>query len=245
MTPVIDLNRDDDVVRELLAPFARVQPVTFRRRPSRERLRRFRPLVAVPVGVIALAAVGAGAAVGTGVLPWWKHHEAIMALPFFTSADPAALPGSIVNISAPGPEGTTFEVVTNDTEMVGTVQQHCWGIFAEDAQGRPQGAVLRGCGPAGALVARGDPRQVPSGATTYAVFSGAPSGATYAVFTGPTPVSTAATVALVAGDGDTVTTEPVEGGYYLVYAPTEQAAGRLVFYDQRGRVVDELASPNP
>lgn len=240
MTRVIELDGDDHLVRELLAPFARVHPVTFRRRASRERMRRFRPLAAVAVGVIALAAVGAGTAIGTGVLPWWKHHEAVMALPFFTSADPAALPGSIVHISAPGPEGMTFEFVTNDTEMVGTVQQHCSGLFAKDAQGRPVGGFPVECGPASAFHP-----QAPSGETTYTNFLGAPSGAPYAVFTGPTPVSTAATVTLVAGNGDAVATEPVERGYYLVYAPADRAAGSLVFYDARGQVVDELAISRP
>jgi hypothetical protein len=240
MTHVIDLDGDDYLVRELFAPFARVQPVTLRRRPSRQRLRRVRPLVAVTVGVIALAAVGAGAAVGTGVLPWWQHHEEVMALPFFTSTDPAALPGSIVHISAPGPEGLTFEFVTNDTEMVGTVQQHCSGLFAKDAQGRPVGGFPVECGRASALRP-----QAPFGETTYVTFLGAPSGAPYAVFTGPTPISTAATVAVVAGNGDTVATGPVERGYYLLYAPPNRAAGSFVFHDARGQVVDELAISRP
>jgi hypothetical protein len=34
------------------------------------------------------------------------------------------------------------------------------------------------------------------------------------------------------------------GGYYLVYAPAELATGNLVFYDERGQVVDELDSPH-
>jgi len=62
---------------------------------------------------------------------------------------------------------------------------------------------------------------------------------------GQSPASTAATVALVAGNGDTVATEPVERGYYLVYAPVDQAAGNLVFYDAHGQVVDELAISRP
>jgi hypothetical protein len=51
-------------------------------------------------------------------------------------------------------------------------------------------------------------------------------------------------VALVASNGDTVATGPVDGGYFLVYAPAEQAAGSLVFYDQQGQIVDKLGSPH-
>jgi hypothetical protein len=37
------------------------------------------------------------------------------------------------------------------------------------------------------------------------------------------------------------TTEPVAGGYYLVYAPAGLPTDRLVFYDAHGRVVGEVA----
>ena len=122
---MIDLDRDDDVVRELLARLPRVQPVTFRRHPRRHRLRRVRPVPAVAVAVIALAGVGAGVAAATGVLPWWPAEQAAMSAmssPFATSADPAAVPGSTVRLSLPGPESTTFEIVT-DTVTVGTIQE--------------------------------------------------------------------------------------------------------------------------
>jgi hypothetical protein len=33
---------------------------------------------------------------------------------------------------------------------------------------------------------------------------------------------------------------PLRGGYFLVYAPAEQAVGSLVFYDQQGQVVDKI-----
>ena len=73
-----------------------------------------------------------------------------------------------------------------------------------------------------------------------------PSGVTYAIVAGPTPTSTAAKVALLASNGVTATTEPVAGGYYLVYAPAELSVASLVFYDARGQVVDELAlHPHP
>jgi hypothetical protein len=235
MTPAIDLDRDDDVVRELLAPLARVQPVAFRRRLTGHRLRRFRPLPAVAVAVIALAGVGAGVAAATGVLPWWHAEQAAMSAmssPFATSADPAAVPGSTVRLSVPGPESTTFEVVT-DTVTVGTDQEHCTAIAVTDARGRSQ-HLMTSCGAAGAAVAE-------AGRVDWQ----APSGAAYAVIAGASPISTAAKVALLAGNGVTATTEPVAGGYYLVYAPAELSTGSLVFYDERGQVVDELGSPQP
>ena len=72
MTPVLELSRDDDLVRELLAPYARVQPVTLRRRPTRRWRRRF-VLVAVALGltgVIATVAVaGTGWLVGSPAPP--------------------------------------------------------------------------------------------------------------------------------------------------------------------------------
>jgi hypothetical protein len=71
-----------------------------------------------------------------------------------------------------------------------------------------------------------------------------PSGATYAVIYGDAAVPSAVKVALVASNGDTVATGPVDGGYFLVYAPAEQAAGSLVFYDQQGQIVDKLGSPH-
>jgi hypothetical protein len=116
---------------------------------------------------------------------------------------------------------------------VGTDQEHCTAIAVKDAQGRSQ-HLMTSCGAAGAAVAN-------AGSFDWQ----APSGVTYAVIAGPTPVSTAAKVALLASNGVTATTEPVGGGYYLVYAPAELSTGSLVFYDERGQVVDELGSPHP
>jgi hypothetical protein len=180
----------------------------------------------------AFTVVGAGVAAATGVLPWSNSEQAVRSSPFGTSADPAAVAGSTVRLSVPGPASTTFEVITN-TVTVGTDQEHCTAIAVKDAQGRSQ-HLMTSCGAAGAAVAN-------AGSFDWQ----APSGVTYAVIAGPTPVSTAAKVALLASNGVTATTEPVGGGYYLVYAPAELSTGSLVFYDERGQVVDELGSPHP
>lgn len=69
MNRVIALERDDDIVRELLAPFERVQPVSLSRRP---RSRRSRPLVlaaaAAGVAVLAFAGLATAGAIGIGPL---------------------------------------------------------------------------------------------------------------------------------------------------------------------------------
>jgi hypothetical protein len=81
-------------------------------------------------------------------------------------------------------------------------------IAITDAQGRLQRRGLTSCGAAGAAVA------------TAASFDWqAPSGATYTVTSGPAPVPTAVKVALLDSNSTTATTEAVEAGYYLVYAP--------------------------
>jgi hypothetical protein len=199
-----------------------------------------RPLVAVAVAAAALMLVGAGVAAATGVLPGWKTEQAIIQSPFMTATDPATLPGSTVHISVPGPESATLEIVTNDTETLGTVQEHCTAIVATDAEGRSLGGfpMLRGCGVPGQIRPRG------SGSGAGLIEWQLPSGATYAVIYGDAAVPSAVKVALVASNGDTVATGPVDGGYFLVYAPAEQTAGSLVFYDQQGQIVDKLGSPH-
>jgi hypothetical protein len=194
--------------------------------------RRFGRRRVVLIGALgaAITVVGAGVAAATGVLPWWNTVQTMrsgMDSPFATSADPAAVPGSTVRLSVPGPASTTFEVVTN-TVTVDTGRATCTAIAVEDAHGRSQ-RLTTSCGAAGAAVAQAESFDWQ-----------APSGDTYAIIAGPTPTSTAAKVALLASNGVTATTEPVAGGYYLIYAPTELSVGSLIFYDARGQVVDEL-----
>jgi hypothetical protein len=69
MSPVIEMDRDDDIVRELLAPFERVQPVSLARRP---RPRRSRPLMLTAatagIAVLAFASLATAGAIGIGPL---------------------------------------------------------------------------------------------------------------------------------------------------------------------------------
>jgi hypothetical protein len=205
------------------------------RAAARRRFER-RRVVLIAAVAAAITVVGAGVAAATGVLPWLNSVQTMssaMSSPFATSANPAAVAGSTVRLSVSGPESTTFEVVTN-TVTVAIGQADCTAIAVKDAQGRSQ-HLMTSCGAPGAAVAQ-------AGSFDWQ----APSGVTYAIVAGPTPTSTAAKVALLASNGVTATTEPVAGGYYLVYAPAELSVASLVFYDARGQVVDELAlHPHP
>jgi hypothetical protein len=193
---------------------------------ARRRFARRRVLLIAAVGA-AIVVVGAGVAAATGVLPWWNSVQAVESSPFGTSADPAAVAGSTIRLSVPGPASTTFEVVTN-TVTVGTNRENCTAIAVKDAEGRSQ-HLTTSCGAAGAAVAD-------AGRFVWQ----SPSGVTYDVVAGPTPTSTATKVALRGSNGVTTTTEPVAGGYYLVYAPAQLSAASLIFYDAGGQIVDKL-----
>jgi hypothetical protein len=54
MTRVLELDRDDEVVRELLSPFTNVQPVALRSRAAVRRSRRPRMLLAAAAAVVVL-----------------------------------------------------------------------------------------------------------------------------------------------------------------------------------------------
>lgn len=227
MASEIGLECDDDaVVRELLAPLERVQPVSLTGRPGLRPLangdsRRFgrrRVVLIAAVGAV-IAAVGSGVAAATGVLQW-DTTRALRSVTFGT--------GGIVRLSVAGPESTVFEVATK-TVRFDTVRVHCTAVIAKAAQGRPR-HLTAGCGARGAAVPK-----------AAIIDWQAPSGVTYAIITGPAPTPTAVKVALLAGNGLTAATEPVAGGYYLVYAPAELPASKLVFYDAHGHVVRRLA----
>jgi hypothetical protein len=188
-------------------------------------------LTAVAGGLVLLGA--AAVATATGVMPWITRAREFSSTPFVTTPTPAALPGSHVVLTVPGPESTRFEVITNDTVTIGGKVNSCVAVINNDAQGRRQGAGLTGCGAAGAAVA---------GAGSFDWQ--APSGTHYAVVEG---TSDAATVALRDPSGATIASGKVEGGYFLIYTlatPTLPSDGSLVFSDASGHVVDSLPAPD-
>lgn len=196
--------------------------------PARRRRGRRRLVVAAVGGVLVLLAA-AGVATGTGVLPWITRAQEFDSTPFVTTSTPETLPGSNVVLSVPGPEATTFEIITNDTVTIGGKVNSCVAVINTDAQGQRQGAGLTGCGPARAA-------SPAAGEFDWQ----APSGATYAVVEG---TADAATVALRDPSGATLATGKVEDGYFLLYTlatATLPSNASLIFSDSSGHVVDTL-----
>jgi hypothetical protein len=195
-----------------------------RRRRGHKRL----VLTAVAGGLVLLGA--AAAATATGVMPWITRAQEFSSAPFVTTPNPAALPGSNVALTMPGPESTTFEVITNNSVTIGGKVNSCLAVINKDSQGQRQGAGLTGCGAAGAAIA---------GAGSFGWQ--APSGTKYAVVEGTQPTSNAAIVALRDPNGATIATGKVAGGYFLIYTlatPTLPSNGSLVFSDASGHVID-------
>jgi hypothetical protein len=204
----------------------RVLAAARRRRRKRERL----VLFAVSSAVVALAA--ASIATATGVMPWIRGEQQFLSTPFVTTPNPATVPGSKVVLTVPGPESTTFEVITNNTVTIGGELNSCTAVINKDAQGRFQ-PIGTGCAGPNAVTAKD---------VSESSDWPAPSGAKYAVVDGPEPTSEAATVAITDRDGVTIATGHVGGGYFLVYTPATEAlpsTGSLVFFDTAGEVVDK------
>lgn len=193
--------------------------------PARRRRGR-RRLVLTAVASVLVLLGAAGVAAGTGVLPWITRAQEFRSAPFVTTPDPATLPGSDVVLTVPGPESTTFEVISNNTVTIGGKVNSCVALVNKDAQGRSQ-HVTTGCGGQGAAApaASSSDWQAPSG-TTYAVVEG---------------TADAATVALRDPSGVTLATGKVEDGYFLIYTlatATLPSSGSLVFSNASGHVVD-------
>ena len=179
----------------------------------------------------------AGVATATGVMPWITREQEFQSAPFVSEPNPATLPGSKVVFTAPGPESTTFEIITNNTVTIGGKVNSCVAVINVDSQGQAQGAGPRGCGTA-STVAPGTLGGFGAGSFGWQ----APSGTNYAVVIGTTPpASNAAIVALRDPTGATLGTGKVRGGYFLIYTlatATLPSNGSLVVSDASGHVID-------
>jgi hypothetical protein len=146
-------------------------------------------------------------------------------IPFVSTPDPASVAGSRVVLSVPGPESTTLEIVT-DTISVAGIPGTCMDVVVKEPQGQTAN-VVSSCG-------------TPSMASPVAAVQNwqAPSGASYAIVDSKAPPG-AATVSLTGSPTQPTVTEPVGGGYYILYVPASEMSGYtdLTFKNDAGQVI--------
>jgi len=128
MSPLIELAADDELVRELLAPLARVQPVTLRRTTRRHR-RPHRMLLAAAALAAALLVGGLALAGVFGPL-----HNAVLKpnAPTLPSPVVSGIACRLIGQSA----GTAQTVLTQHGYQIGWRFQH-WGTQATGTDNNP------------------------------------------------------------------------------------------------------------
>jgi len=133
-------------------------------RSTPRRHRNGRRLAVVSGAVIAALAAGGGLAAATGL--FGPPHPLPAALWFMSSPDPSKVPGAVVQLNVPGPEGTTFRVVT-DTVTANNQIQSCVALAIEGPSGKP--LPVNGDGVCAGLAA-------PPGSTVPQLLQETPSG---------------------------------------------------------------------
>ena len=139
MNPVIELDRDDDVVRQLLAPLERVQPVSRRHRPRARRSRAW--LIAAAsagVAILVFASLATAGAFG----PFGPLHGASITPnpPTLTTAATSDLACRLIGQSA----GKAETLLNQSGYQIEWRFQH-WGTqTARSGNGNTPGAVTGG-----------------------------------------------------------------------------------------------------
>jgi hypothetical protein len=124
MTSVLDVDHNDQVVRDVLAPFARVQPVSLQRcRPTRRLRPRLLVAAAGSLAILAFASLAAAGAFG-------PLHGALI------SSDPPAFACNLIGQSA-GQAETSLHQRGYEIEWR---FQH-WGTLVKDAKGKTPSAM--------------------------------------------------------------------------------------------------------
>jgi hypothetical protein len=193
---------------------------SIRRRP---RLGRRSAIAAA--GALAVIAAGCGIAAAAG--PFDPPQPSPAATSFMSSPDPAKVPGAKVQLSVPGPEGTTFQVVS-DTVTTPNQTAACVALGIIGSHGEPL-ADHPGGGCADVIAAPGGtvpPRLAQLTPSIQLQVWHSPSGASYYVIFGQ-GIPGVAEVSLTNSGGAAATTQPAVPGGYAIYIP----ATRLVDYD--------------
>jgi hypothetical protein len=236
---------DDSVVDAALETLAAAvaadrPPGASRSSPgSARRLRRGRRIV-IGASVLAVMAAGSGIAAAAGVFnPLTPTPRA-----------PVIPPVYILELSLPGPEGTTFQVLSLNVTTA-QASDACLDpvLTIGGPGGQPAATFSRGhasCGhlvaPAGSTVPPQPQQITPSVALEK---WRAPSGEAYDLIYGQS-IAGAAQVTLANSDGQIGASEPANANGYVVYMPSAKFDDyrRIVFTDKSGKVLySQLINP--
>lgn len=194
--------------------------------------------IAIAAGtVLTVAGAGSGIAAATGLFNPSQPPQRARA--FMSSPDPAKMPGATLQLSIPGPDGTTLQVVTYNVRTSDQIAD-CVALGIIGPDGRPElptgYALCSGGGfePGGAVPTL---RQA-SPSLSLQIWK-APSGADYYLIFGQAAIPGVVRVTLSGSDGVTAATELATPNGYVIYIPAASFVGHshLSFFDKSGKVV--------
>lgn len=224
-----------DTIAAAVAVGHRDTAVRRRPAPSWRRTRGRRIAIAAGAVLTAMGA-GSGIAAATGLFSPTQQPPRVQS--FMGSLNPAKVPGATLQLSIPGPEGTTLQVVTDDVTTSDQVADCvALGIIGPDGQPESTG------GRAGCSTGNFEPggtaptlrQMTPS--INLQIWK-APSGANYFIIFGKS-IPGVARVTLSGSDGVAATAEPANPNGYVIFSPAASLASHshLDFTDKSGKIM--------
>lgn len=208
-----------------------------RRLTSQRRSRRRHRTPIVAASALAVMAGGCGIAAAAGLFD--PPTPLPRAQTFMSSTNPAKVPGARLQLSLPGPEGVTLEVVT-DRVSTNNQWDECvaLGIIGPDGQAASSHGNAECSGlvaPVGGTVP--SPSKPVSPSEALEIWR-APSGTTYDLIFGQSAPGIVK-VALTNGAGQVATSQPANAYGYVIYIPAAKFTdySRLAFSDKSGKIV--------
>lgn len=203
---------------------------------SWRRLRRSHRIAVAVAGALALVGAGCSIAAAAGLFD--PPTPLPSAQIFMTSTNPAKIPGAAVQLNIKGPDGVTFEVVT-DTVSSDNQSDDCVALGIIGADGQP--AASHGNAECAGLVApvgsSVPPLKPVSPSEALEIWS-APSGITYDLIFGQSAPGITE-VALANENGQVGPSEPANAHGYVIYISAASFAdyGHLVFSNKSGKIL--------
>lgn len=194
--------------------------------------------------------IGTGVAAATGMLSPSAvqqnvQHTLTPAMSMLGSPDPAAVPGAVVRLTTPGPEGTVLQVVSDDGNNNDLVAGSCVAVTVMMPSGAPApGAADADRGGCEGVVAESLGGTLPAadrtsqGALVTTSWWVAPSGQGYTIEFGDGGPGTAA-VALTDAQANIGAKAQAVDGWYAVYIASSlyTTFDNLTFFNASGQVV--------